>query len=80
MRTPPALWRAGDEPLLTGLRQSVSQTQRRLQCPELFADRSQTPPALTFPDISFFIHVLKQLERKIDERLRSATTRLAASR
>jgi hypothetical protein len=38
------------------------------------------PLALTFPDTSFFIKVVRSLERKIDERLRSSTHRAAANR
>ncbi len=41
---------------------------------------SRKPLALTFPDTSLFIKVLRTLERKIDERLRSSTRRIAASR
>jgi len=38
------------------------------------------PLALTFPDTSLFIKVVRSLERKIDERLRSSTPRIAANR
>ena len=38
------------------------------------------PLALTFPDTSLLIKVVKRLERKIDERLRSSTSRIAANR
>jgi hypothetical protein len=38
------------------------------------------PPALTFPDISLFIHLVRRLERKIDEKLRSSTSPTAATR
>src|SRR5438445_4042749 len=37
------------------------------------------PLALTFPDTSLFIKVVRSLERKIDERLRSSTRRIAAN-
>jgi hypothetical protein len=37
------------------------------------------PLALTFPDTSLFIKVVKRLERKIDERLRSSTSRIAVN-
>jgi len=37
------------------------------------------PLALTFPDTSLFIKVIKSLERKIDERLRSSTSRIAVN-
>src|SRR5207253_2993610 len=37
------------------------------------------PPALTFPDTSLFIKVVRGLERKIDERLRSSTRRIAVN-
>jgi len=47
----------------------------------LSSSESFGPPlALTFPDTSLFIKVVKRLERKIDERLRSSTRRIAASR
>jgi hypothetical protein len=36
--------------------------------------------ALTFPDISLFIQAVRNLERKIGERLRSSTPRIAANR
>jgi hypothetical protein len=39
----------------------------------------RTRLALTLPHTSLFIQVLKGLERKIDGKLRSATSRLAAS-
>ena len=41
---------------------------------------SRKPLALTFPDTSLFIKVVRRLERKIDERLRSLTRRIAANR
>src|SRR5438309_741033 len=41
---------------------------------------SRKPLALTFPDTSLFIKVVRSLERKIDERLRSSTRRMAANR
>src|SRR6266700_7485496 len=37
------------------------------------------PLALTFPDTSLFIKVVKRLERKIDERLRSSTSCIAVN-
>jgi hypothetical protein len=37
------------------------------------------PLVLTFPDTSLFIKVVKRLERKIDERLRSSTSRIAVN-
>jgi len=36
--------------------------------------------ALSFPGTSLFIKVVRSLERKIDERLRSSTPRIAANR
>ncbi|HEV3110282.1 MAG TPA: hypothetical protein VGY99_07290, partial [Candidatus Binataceae bacterium] len=38
------------------------------------------PLALTFPNTSLFIKVVRRLERKIDERLRSLTSRIAVNR
>jgi hypothetical protein len=40
---------------------------------------SRKAPALTFPDTSLFIKVVRSSERKIDERLRSSTPRMAAN-
>ena len=56
-----------------------SQTQTTSASPKLFTKRSRTPSALTFPDTSLFIQVVRKLERKIDERLRSSTSRIVAS-
>ena len=47
---------------------------------EICPKRSRTPLALTFPDTSLFIKVVRSLERKLDERLRSSTPRMAANR
>ena len=44
-------------------------------CPK----HSRSPLALTFPDTSLFIKVVKRLERKIDERLRSSTSRIGVN-
>jgi hypothetical protein len=58
----------------------------RLRCKTTSASReicpkpSRTPLALTFPDTSLFIKVVKRLERKIDERLRSPMNRKATNR
>jgi len=53
--------------------------KRRLD-PAKFVHSLRTPLALTFPDTSLFIKVVKSLERKIDEKLRSSTSRKAVNR
>jgi len=58
----------------------VARRKRRLHPVKFVQKRSRTPLVLTFPDTSLFIKVVKRLERKIDERLRSSTNRIAANR
>jgi hypothetical protein len=54
--------------------------KRRLRPVKICPKRSRTPLASTFPATSLFIKMVRSLERKIDERLRSSTRRIAASR
>jgi hypothetical protein len=54
--------------------------ERHLQSREIYPKALAHPPALTFSDTSLLIKVVRSLERKIDERLRSSTRRTAANR
>jgi hypothetical protein len=64
----------------TGLDLRRTGRERHLQSREIYPKLSRTPPALTFPHTSLFIKVVRSSERKIDERLRPSTSRIAENR
>ena len=63
----------------TALGPRLSEAKTSTASRETLAKLSGTPLALTFPDTSLFIKVVKRVARKIDERLRSAATLITES-